>query len=42
MSIEEFTALVAFSTAMRFTPGPNPTLCAALAANHGLRGAAFA
>jgi threonine/homoserine/homoserine lactone efflux protein len=37
MSPEEFTALLAFATAMSFTPGPNTTLSAALAANHGLR-----
>ncbi len=29
--------LLAFATAMSFTPGPNTTLSAALAANHGLR-----
>ena len=33
----ELTALLVFSTAMAFTPGPNTTLSAALAANHGLR-----
>jgi threonine/homoserine/homoserine lactone efflux protein len=37
MSPEEFMALLAFATAMSFTPGPNTTLSAALAANHGLR-----
>jgi threonine/homoserine/homoserine lactone efflux protein len=37
MSIDEFTALLVFATAMSFTPGPNTTLSAALAANHGLR-----
>ena len=33
----EFAALLAFATAMSFTPGPNTTLAAALAANHGLK-----
>ncbi len=33
----ELTALLAFATAMSFTPGPNTTLAAALAANRGLR-----
>ncbi|WP_280153662.1 LysE family translocator [Piscinibacter sp. XHJ-5] len=37
MSPEEFMTLLAFATAMSFTPGPNTTLSAALAANHGLR-----
>jgi len=37
MSTEELTALLVFATAMSFTPGPNTTLSAALAANHGLR-----
>ncbi|HEV7914700.1 MAG TPA: LysE family translocator [Albitalea sp.] len=37
MSPEELMALVAFATAMSFTPGPNTTLSAALAANFGLR-----
>ncbi len=37
MSWPELTALLVFSTAMAFTPGPNTTLSAALAANHGLR-----
>jgi threonine/homoserine/homoserine lactone efflux protein len=37
MSPDEFTALMAFATAMSFTPGPNTTLSAALAANFGLR-----
>jgi threonine/homoserine/homoserine lactone efflux protein len=37
MSIDEFTALLAFATAMSFTPGPNTALSTALAANHGLR-----
>jgi threonine/homoserine/homoserine lactone efflux protein len=33
----ELAALLAFATAIAFTPGPNTTLAAALAANHGLR-----
>jgi len=33
----ELVALLGFATAMAFTPGPNTTLSAALAANHGLR-----
>ena len=33
----ELAALLGFATAMSFTPGPNTTLAAALAANHGLR-----
>ncbi len=33
----ELLALLLFATAMSFTPGPNTTLAAALAANHGLR-----
>lgn len=33
----ELTALLVFASAMAFTPGPNTTLSAALAANHGLR-----
>jgi threonine/homoserine/homoserine lactone efflux protein len=37
MSPTEFAALLAYATAMAFTPGPNTTLSAALAANHGLR-----
>lgn len=37
MSTEEFSALLLFATAMSFTPGPNTTLSAALAANFGLR-----
>jgi threonine/homoserine/homoserine lactone efflux protein len=36
MSAAEFAALLVFSTAMSFTPGPNTTLSAALAANYGL------
>ena len=37
MSDQEFTALLSFATAMSFSPGPNTTLSAALAANFGLR-----
>ena len=37
MNWQEFTALLALATAMSFSPGPNTTLSAALAANHGLR-----
>ena len=37
MSGAEITALLAFCTAMSFSPGPNTTLSTALAANHGLR-----
>jgi len=33
----EWAALLLVATAMSFTPGPNTTLSAALAANHGLR-----
>ena len=33
----ELAALLVFASAMAFTPGPNTTLAAALAANHGLR-----
>ena len=33
----ELAALLLFASAMAFTPGPNTTLAAALAANHGLR-----
>ncbi len=36
MSGAEWGALIAFATAMAFTPGPNTTLSAALAANRGL------
>jgi len=36
MSTDEFAALLAFATAMSFTPGPNTLLSTALAANHGL------
>jgi len=37
MSSAELAALLLFSTAIAFTPGPNTTLSAALAANGGLR-----
>ena len=37
MPVAELGALLMFSAAMAFTPGPNTTLSAALAANHGLR-----
>lgn len=37
MTGPELAALLVFCTAMAFTPGPNTTLSAALAANHGLR-----
>jgi threonine/homoserine/homoserine lactone efflux protein len=37
MTGEELAALLAFTTAMAFTPGPNTTLSTALAANHGLK-----
>ena len=37
MTMSELAALLVFATAMAFTPGPNTTLAAALAANHGLR-----
>ena len=37
MTWTELSALLVFATAMAFTPGPNTTLSAALAANHGLR-----
>jgi threonine/homoserine/homoserine lactone efflux protein len=36
MSADEFAALLAFATAMSFTPGPNTLLASALGANHGL------
>ena len=39
MPLAEFTALLAFSTATSFTPGPNTALSTALAANGGLRSA---
>lgn len=37
MSWQEFTALLVLATAMSFSPGPNTTLAAAMAANGGLR-----
>jgi threonine/homoserine/homoserine lactone efflux protein len=37
LSAAELSSLLVFATAMAFTPGPNTTLAAALAANHGLR-----
>ncbi len=37
MTAAELSSLLMFATAMAFTPGPNTTLAAALAANHGLR-----
>ena len=37
LSSAELSSLLLFATAMAFTPGPNTTLAAALAANHGLR-----
>ena len=39
MSAAELAALLAFCTAMSFSPGPNTTLSTALAANYGLKGA---
>ena len=36
MNLSEFSALLAFATAMSFTPGPNTLLSSALAANGGL------
>ena len=39
MSGAEFSALLLLATAVSFTPGPNTTLSAAIAANRGLRGA---
>lgn len=36
MPVTELAALLAYATAMAFTPGPNTTLSAAMAANHGL------
>jgi len=36
MPASELSALLLFATAMSFSPGPNNTLSAALAANHGL------
>ncbi|HZY16982.1 MAG TPA: LysE family translocator [Ramlibacter sp.] len=37
MNAAELAALLAFCTAMSFSPGPNTTLSTAMAANHGLR-----
>jgi threonine/homoserine/homoserine lactone efflux protein len=37
MPMPELLALLLFTTALAFTPGPNTTLATALAANHGLR-----
>ena len=37
MTSAEITALLAFCTAMSFSPGPNTTLSTALAANYGLK-----
>lgn len=37
MPTPDLLALLAFISAMTFTPGPNTTLSTALAANHGLR-----
>ena len=37
MPLSELGALLLFATAMAFTPGPNTTLSAAIAANRGLR-----
>jgi threonine/homoserine/homoserine lactone efflux protein len=39
MPAQELWALLVFASAMAFTPGPNTTLSAALAANGGLRAA---
>jgi threonine/homoserine/homoserine lactone efflux protein len=36
MPATELAALLAYTTAMAFTPGPNTALSAAMAANHGL------
>ena len=36
MPASELAAFLAYATAMAFTPGPNTTLSAAMAANHGL------
>jgi threonine/homoserine/homoserine lactone efflux protein len=36
MPASELAALLAYATAMAFTPGPNTTLSTAMAANHGL------
>ena len=40
MDSQELATLLAFATAMSFSPGPNTMLSASLAANLGLRGAA--
>lgn len=37
MTASEFTALLAFCTAMSFTPGPNTMTATAMASNHGWR-----
>ena len=37
MPLSELAALLLFATAMAFTPGPNTTLSAAIAANRGLK-----
>jgi len=37
MTADEFAALLAFATAMSFTPGPNTLLATAIAANFGLQ-----
>jgi threonine/homoserine/homoserine lactone efflux protein len=37
MRADEFATLLAFATAMSFTPGPNTMLATALAANFGMR-----
>ncbi|MEP7057423.1 MAG: LysE family translocator [Caldimonas sp.] len=37
MTAEEFATLLAFATAMSFTPGPNTMLATTLAANFGIR-----
>ncbi len=37
MNWQEFTALLVLATAMSFSPGPNTTVSAALAANHGMK-----
>ena len=39
MTASEFSALLVLATATSFTPGPNTTLSATLAANGGLRSA---
>ncbi|AKJ31724.1 LysE family translocator [Caldimonas brevitalea] len=39
MTLQELVALLLLATAMSFTPGPNTTLSAALAANCGLKAA---